>query len=106
MQAARVGSLARRRAGVLGRLLLLGAVTLLGAWLGHQPISRAQAPLPPCPGAGASCGTIYENTCRCTGGTFCEQVACPNVCYRVCFLWWCWIRCERPETCSIAATCQ
>jgi hypothetical protein len=43
--------------------------------------------------------------CNCPPGQTCAR-RCPVYCYTVCFLWWCWERCERSETCSSDMFCQ
>jgi hypothetical protein len=44
--------------------------------------------------------------CNCPPGQQCTRLPCPQYCHLVCFLWWCWTRCERPEVCPADWTCQ
>jgi hypothetical protein len=63
------------------------------------------AQLPTC-SPGGVCYT-YETgpVCNCPPGTTCQR-RCPIRCFPVCFLWWCWTRCERSELCSADFFCD
>src|SRR2546430_513350 len=62
------------------------------------------AQLPTC-SPGAMCVRADGSyVCNCPAGTTCTR-NCPINCYRTCFLWWCWTRCERSQVCSADLFC-
>src|SRR4051794_17452307 len=63
------------------------------------------AQLPTCSGDGPCWTPEQGYLCDCSSGQTCMK-RCPIVCRRVCFLWWCWTRCERSELCTVDMFCQ
>src|SRR3712207_1890974 len=69
-------------------------------WLSGTAVDRGTstavvpAQLPTC-GVGAIClNPDVGVLCNCPPGTTCKKRRPPPICYRQCFLWWCWTRCE------------
>jgi len=74
----------------------------------HKQADRSvrSAQLPSCISGGLCYTPQAGFFCSCPPGQECKPLPCPRHCYRVCFLWWCWTRCERPEVCPTDWSCQ